>query len=141
MNVGEPRPTVKTLLTDKTDEIVMIESAKSRRWSIPGGGIDWGESLVEAAYRELEEEIGLGKPDINLSSECGGVWGEVGPDNGRFIARWSILSGRLLVPITDCRLGVEVRTAQSLPPHEALALPRLSRLANHAIRLFSPNYL
>ena len=28
-------------------------------WSMPGGGLDWGEHPVDAARRELEEETGI----------------------------------------------------------------------------------
>lgn len=31
----------------------------SRQWALPGGRLDPGESVVEAALREMEEEIGL----------------------------------------------------------------------------------
>ena len=31
----------------------------SGRWTMPGGGMDWGERPVETVVRELEEETGL----------------------------------------------------------------------------------
>ena len=39
------------------------------QWQMPQGGIDKGEDTVEAAYRELEEETGLGRLHVELLQE------------------------------------------------------------------------
>jgi len=39
------------------------------QWQLPQGGIDVGESPVEGAWRELEEETGLGPTDVRLVDE------------------------------------------------------------------------
>ena len=39
--------------------IVMIQRSDSGKWGLPGGMIDWGEDLPNAASRELAEETGL----------------------------------------------------------------------------------
>ena len=38
------------------------------RWIIPGGGIDFGESITEAIVREIKEELGL---DIKVGEYIG----------------------------------------------------------------------
>jgi 8-oxo-dGTP diphosphatase len=43
-------------------EIVLIRRGKAPRqdqWSIPGGHVEWGESVREAVLREVREETGL----------------------------------------------------------------------------------
>ncbi len=50
----------------RNDEILLVKRGyppRTNYWSIPGGVIEAGETLYEAAIRELEEETGLtGKP-------------------------------------------------------------------------------
>ncbi len=38
---------------------VQAGSPSTGHWSMPGGGMEWGESPIETAERELEEETGL----------------------------------------------------------------------------------
>lgn len=39
--------------------IVLIQRSDSGKWGLPGGMIDWGEDISQAARRELAEETGL----------------------------------------------------------------------------------
>ena len=43
------------------DRILLIRHTKGdvERWLLPGGGVDLGESLLEALHRELAEEVGI----------------------------------------------------------------------------------
>lgn len=49
-------------------EYLLLLSRLTKRpiWEFPKGGVDPGESLLEAALRELQEESGLAGPDIRL---------------------------------------------------------------------------
>lgn len=57
----------KTRLRQKVEVVVMRDSkiclcpptSRRRYWTIPGGGIDEGESMIDAAIRESLEEVGI----------------------------------------------------------------------------------
>ena len=57
----EPRIRVSALLRWQ-DRILLCRHEKTGRgeyWLLPGGGVNSGESLVDALHRELAEEIGI----------------------------------------------------------------------------------
>lgn len=35
-------------------------------WGLPGGHLEYNEKLIEAASRELKEEVGINDPDLKL---------------------------------------------------------------------------
>jgi ADP-ribose pyrophosphatase YjhB (NUDIX family) len=55
-----PIPTVDIILEVKPKGVVLIKRKNPPYgWAIPGGFVDYGESLEEAALREAREETGL----------------------------------------------------------------------------------
>ena len=40
-------------------KLLMIRNSYRRGWTLPGGGIESGETSIDAATRELREELGL----------------------------------------------------------------------------------
>ncbi len=59
-----PVPTVDIIIELENDAIVLVERANPPYgWALPGGYVDYGESLESAAVREAKEETSL---DIEL---------------------------------------------------------------------------
>lgn len=56
-----PKPCVGVVCW-KGEQVLLIRRGRAPRlgrWSIPGGKVEYGESLIEAAHRELHEETGI----------------------------------------------------------------------------------
>ena len=110
------RPCVGIVLTDGEGRVFAAERIDTPgAWQMPQGGIDEGESPEIAAFRELEEETGLGANSVNLEAEhpdwltyelpedlLGNVW------KGRFRGqeqRWFLM--RLTAPESAIRLATD----------------------------------
>jgi 8-oxo-dGTP diphosphatase len=55
------REAVRAVLIDPDDRILLVrfEFPTATRWALPGGGLEPGESHIDALQRELDEEAGL----------------------------------------------------------------------------------
>ncbi|MGH3358983.1 MAG: NUDIX hydrolase [Nocardioidaceae bacterium] len=52
-------PSVNVVVTSDDGEILLIQRSDNGNWALPGGAIDLGESIMDAAIREVEEETGI----------------------------------------------------------------------------------
>ena len=52
-------PSVNVVVISENDEILLIRRSDNDNWAIPGGAIDLGESMTQAAIRETKEESGI----------------------------------------------------------------------------------
>lgn len=97
------------------DRVLMVRHSYRNRLSWPGGGIKSGEQPVDAAVRELDEELALRVPRAALTF-CGGVmerW-EKRYDHARIFELRLTAEPRLRPD------GREVIAAEFMTPAEAL---------------------
>jgi ADP-ribose pyrophosphatase YjhB (NUDIX family) len=52
-------PSVNVVVVNGAGEILMIRRTDNDNWAVPGGAIDRGESVAQAAVRETREESGI----------------------------------------------------------------------------------
>ena len=60
------RANVGIVLMRGTGDVFLGRQLGGRGWQFPQGGVQSGERLQQAAFRELYEEIGLARPDVEL---------------------------------------------------------------------------
>jgi len=69
INFSPPKHIISaaTIVINEKNEILLIKGPR-RGWEMPGGQVEEGESLKEAAIRETKEESGI---DIEVLKFCG----------------------------------------------------------------------
>ncbi len=118
MQPGQHRETARVILCKPNGDIFLLlthfdpEVGLPPRWITPGGGIDDGETVLQAALRELAEETGL-KASAEALGEM--IW--------RTEGRWDWADGQnhhtyadhfYLLRITDFELDVSGWTQDEL---------------------------
>jgi bis(5'-nucleosidyl)-tetraphosphatase len=66
----QPRDAAGGVIVNAEGKVVLVYQ-NGNSWSFPKGGIDAGESLLEAARREIQEETGLSANDLIYKGQLG----------------------------------------------------------------------
>jgi ADP-ribose pyrophosphatase YjhB (NUDIX family) len=63
-----PLATVGALVTAPDGKVLIVKTTKWRgTWGVPGGKVEWGETLETALKREFQEEVGLDLLDVEFA--------------------------------------------------------------------------
>jgi ADP-ribose pyrophosphatase YjhB (NUDIX family) len=62
-------------LVVRNGKLLLIEHEKNGRkyWLVPGGGVDFGESVIDALVREMKEELALDVVPVDLVFSCDSI--------------------------------------------------------------------
>jgi ADP-ribose pyrophosphatase YjhB (NUDIX family) len=61
-------PSVTVIVINEAHELLLVHKTDNDLWALPGGGMDVGEYLADAAVRETKEETGM---DIEVTGIVG----------------------------------------------------------------------
>jgi 8-oxo-dGTP pyrophosphatase MutT (NUDIX family) len=127
------RPTVRVLVVDDADRVLLMR-ARSGFWFPAGGGVEPGETPVEAARRELREELGL---DV-------GPAGDVGPCvwvRRHVLAHLDLRERWHLLRVSDMELDHSGWTPLELETIDAVRWWSLDELAAEQAAVLTPRSL
>ncbi len=63
------RPNVAMVVLNSKNKVLICRRTNTKTWQFPQGGVDKDENLEKAMYRELLEEVGLRKDDVQYIGE------------------------------------------------------------------------
>ncbi len=115
-----PLATVGALVEGPSGRVLLVRTRKWRgAWGVPGGKIDYGETMVHALEREFLEETGLEVFDVRP----GPVQDAVLSDEFHVPAHFVLLNFFARSSREDVRLNDEAEAYVWVSPQEALTMP------------------
>lgn len=116
-------PAVSTVVVSESGEILLIRRTDNEYWALPGGRIEIGESLSQAAVRETREETGIECEVTGLS----GIYTDPGhvilyTSNGEVRQEFSVV---VTARMTGGQLAVSEESSEVrwVPPERLPAYP------------------
>lgn len=94
---------VRAIVLDGEGRILLVRQTYAPGWTLPGGGVEFGESLEESLARELDEEAGVA---LDAAPELMGIYDNRSLFPGDHVAiyvvrRWH----RIRVPVPNLEIA------------------------------------
>ncbi len=127
-----PQVAVGAVLTDHERRVLLIQRGQAPnqgKWTLPGGRVEWGESLEEALHRELLAETGLSARLVRLAEML-----EYIDENFHYV----ILDYLMTDPQGTLQAGEDAIGARFFSLAEAAALPTTPELMDMLGRVLAP---
>jgi 8-oxo-dGTP diphosphatase len=104
------RPVVGVVVVGRTPDgrFLLIRRADTGTWCLPGGTLEWGETLRSGLFRELEEEAGVTEAEI---VRVLGAWSDPRRDP-RFHAVTVGVECKVAPPVKPPKNPLEIREAR-----------------------------
>ncbi len=79
------------LIENEKGEVLLQKRSDTGEWCVPGGALEPGETYIEAATRELSEEVGIKVSDLKLFGLYSGDDREIHYPNGDVVYSLSVI--------------------------------------------------
>ena len=79
------------LIENEKGEVLLQKRSDTGDWYVPGGALEPGETYIEAATRELSEEVGIKVSDLKLFGLYSGEDREIHYPNGDVVYSLSVI--------------------------------------------------
>jgi ADP-ribose pyrophosphatase YjhB (NUDIX family) len=128
-------PAVSAIVPDRQGRILLIRRTDNNYWSIPGGGVEPGESLRDAVAREVSEETGIDCEVTGLAGIYSDPQHVAAYDDGEVRQEFSIC-------FITCLLGGTIRTSDESSEVKFVPPAEISDYEIHpSVRLRISHYL
>lgn len=128
-------PSVTAIVTNADGAILLVHKTDNDLWALPGGGMDVGEYMADAAVREVKEEAGIDIEVIGLVGIYSNPHHVMAYDDGEVRQQCSICFATRM-------LGGTIATSSETKEVEFVAPGQLSQLNIHpSMRLRIQHYL
>jgi ADP-ribose pyrophosphatase YjhB (NUDIX family) len=132
-------PAASAVVADQAGGILLIERTDNGLWTIPGGGMEVGETIAQTAIREVKEETGVDVEVQRLIGIYSNPRHVVEYSNGEVRQQFSVCfacavtGGQLATSSESRRVGFFApEDIKAMPVHDSIRLRIRDYLESHA---------